>query len=512
MIISSFYGIMYRSFNANIAKKEVLQMSVRLSTFTELSVVQNDQNLAYDMLLVAAAARRISRDGGRALVVGGFVRDMLIGKIRGQHLNSKDIDVEVYGLTFDHLAEILQTFGEVLIVGQSFMVAKLVNPYTGSLIDFSIPRHDSKVGDGHRDFKVVGDPFMSVSDAARRRDLTINSVALDPLSGRILDPFGGVSDIRDGILRATDFELFADDPLRVLRIMQFAGRFDFTVDPKTVVLCQGLDLTTLSRERIGEEWLKLLLRSSRPSVGLSVARNLGILRQLHPQLEVLAGIPQNPVWHPEGDVWQHTMLSVDAAARIVREEQLDEDDAIVVMLAALCHDVGKAVTTERLEVRGEMRWTARGHAEKGVDLAHAFLNALKMPNDVVRQVLSIIRMHMYALENGSPTDAQVRRLSLKLAPTSIRLWDLVSRSDSNGHGGDFYTHTPSHNFYQRSLALQVSERPPVRFVTGKHLIELGLRPGKQLGQILERLYAAQLNGEFSDVQGGLEYYRQFVVE
>lgn len=430
--------------------------ALRLGTFTELSVVQNDQDLAYDLLLVAAVARRIARHGGRALVVGGFVRDMLIGKIRGQHLNSKDIDVEVYGLTFDHLVKTLKIFGEVLIVGQSFMVAKLVSPYTGSLLDFSVPRRDSKVGNGHRDFEVLSDPFMSVSDAARRRDLTINSVALDPLSGRIFDPFGGIADIRDGILRATDFELFADDPLRVLRIMQFAGRFDFAVDPSTAVLCQGLDLTTLSHERIGEEWLKLLLRSSRPSVGLSVARNLGILRQLHTQLEVLAGIPQDPTWHPEGDVWQHTMLSVDAAARIVREEQLDEDDAIVVMLAALCHDVGKAVTTERLEVRGEMRWTARGHAEKGVELARAFMHDLKMPNDVIKLVLPIIRMHMYALENsGSPTDAQVRRLSRKLAPASIRLWNLVSRSDNNGHGGDFCVHTLSHNYYLRSLALQV---------------------------------------------------------
>ncbi|MGD8373923.1 MAG: HD domain-containing protein [Candidatus Woesebacteria bacterium] len=476
-----------------------------IRTFNEFAVAQRDVNFARDLLLVSAVSRHVLREGGRALVVGGFVRDTLIGICRGVQLDSKDLDVEVYGISFEKMVKILAIFGNVQIVGQSFKVAKLVSPYTGSLIDFSTPRRDSKTGVGHKDFDVVGDPFMSVEDAARRRDLTINSMAVNPLSGRLHDPFGGADDIEAGILRATDFELFADDPLRVLRVMQFAGRFGFSVDLATADLCRGIDLSSLSRERVGEEWLKLLLRSTRPSVGLEVARDLEVLRKLHPQLNDLVGVQQNSKYHPEGDVWQHTVSSVDAAARIVQDEGLNKADATVVMLGALCHDMGKAATTVYDDARG---WISHGHETAGIEPARRFLNDLKMPKDVIAVVAKIVERHMYALSNGAPTATQVRRLSRKLAPANIRQWDLVSRSDSNGRGLEFCSDTPSGAYFRLAQQLAVVQSPPARLVTGKHLIDLGLVPGRQLGEVLGRLYDAQLRGEFADVASGLAYYQR----
>ncbi|HEU5131124.1 MAG TPA: hypothetical protein VFT26_03435, partial [Pyrinomonadaceae bacterium] len=294
-------------------------------------------------------AQAIHEAGGRALLVGGCVRDALMG------VQPKDWDLEVYNLDPARLREILDQFGPVNIVGEAFTVYKL-----GHHLDVSIPRRERKAGRGHKAFVIEGDPAMSIAEATRRRDFTINAILQDPLSGELIDPFDGQRDIDRHILRAVSKDTFAEDSLRVLRAAQFASRFEFDIDPETVELCRSIDLSDLPAERIWGEMEKLLLRSSRPSVGLDWLRRLGAIEKLFPEIQSLIGVPQDPEWHPEGDVFVHTQLVIDQARGFI--EDLSYPRQVTVMLAALAHDFGKPATTEFLEGR----WRSRGHEEAGV--------------------------------------------------------------------------------------------------------------------------------------------------
>lgn len=484
----------------------------RYLTFLERAEQETDPLFAEDLLFATLLALDIKLGGGLALAVGGYARDTVLAEITGQPQISKDLDIEVYGVEFDDLINGLGSYGKLDLVGASFGIAKVTNPVTGHKLDFSIPRADSKIDKGHRGFRVTGDPYMSVAEAARRRDLTINALALDPLTGELIDEYGGVDDLKAGILRATDPVLFGDDPLRVLRIMQFAGRFNFEVDPGTAELCRSLDLTELAAERVGEEWIKLMTKSEKPSVGLEVARQLGVLDQLHPELAVLDQIEQEPDWHPEGSVWNHTKNAADAAARVVREEGLLVDgkiseEAEIVLFGALVHDFGKATTTMLREKRGVMRITAHGHEAAGVEPASRFLHQIKLPHDTIKKILPIVRNHLWHVHHSEPTDEQIHKFAILLAPSNIRLWDLVSRSDSNGRGKGFSPRTPSYPIYERSLQFKVSEKPAEPIVRGRDLISyLNMKPGPSFKQVLDFLYEAQLGGQFTTVEEGLAYY------
>lgn len=482
--------------------------SEHFETFDQLADKELDPKLASDLRFTARIAGDISTGGGLALVVGGFARDMVLSRIHGQTQISKDIDVEVYGVEFERLAEGLESYGKADLVGASFGIAKVRNPETGNVLDFSIPREDSKVDKGHRGFAISGNPNMTVREAARRRDLTINALALNPLTGELIDEYGGVDDLRAGVLRATDPSLFGDDPLRALRVMQFAGRFGFTVEPGTVTICQNLDLHELAAERIGEEWIKLLTKSEKPSVGMEVARQLGILKQLHPDLAILESIPQELEWHPEGNVWNHTKNATDAAAQVVRDEGLVGNDALVVLFGALCHDLGKATTTEQRVKHGVMRITADGHEAAGVEPTKRFLKQLNLSNAIIESVVPIVREHLYHVHNPNPTNEHLRRFARRLVPANIRLWDLVSRCDSNGRGDVFQPVTPSHALYRKSLELAVDEKPAEPIVRGQDLIDnLGLKPGRHFGDILRFLYEAQLGDQFTTVEDGIDYLK-----
>lgn len=478
-------------------------------SFLDRAEHESDPEFASDLRLCADIAQTFAEQGGKALVVGGFARDAVIAHHRGESIVSKDIDIEVYGVPFEQLVPTLRTYGEVNLVGASFGIAKVINPETGGVLDFSIPRRDSKVDRGHRGFVVTGDPTMTVAEAARRRDLTINALAMDPLTGELIDEYGGVADIKAGVLRATDPELFTDDPLRVLRVMQFAGRFGFDVDPQTADLCRSLDLSELPAERVGEEWLKLITKSPQPSAGLEVARELGVLDQLHPELAVLDTIPQESAWHPEGNVWNHTKHAVDAAVQVVQQENLQGDDALVVLFGALCHDLGKATTTALKEKHGVMRITSHGHEAAGVEPSKRFLEQIHMKRSVIQKVLPIVRDHLWHVHVPEPAPKQLGRFAQRLHPASIRLWDLVSRCDSNGRGHDFEATTRSHAIYLQSLDMAVAEAPPKRIVGGRHLIELlGMKPGPEFGPLLDLLLEGQLDGAFSSPEEGITWLQK----
>lgn len=468
-----------------------LTLNQRLETETDLEHRR-------DLESAITVAESVKVEGGTALAIGGYARDEALRRL-GHDIHSKDIDLEVYGLEYERLLEVLDNLGEVNVVGASFGVIKLGN------LDISIPRRDSKVDRGHKGFVVTGDPGMSVKEAARRRDFTMNALALNPLTGELIDEYGGLEDLRRGVIRATDPELFGDDPLRVLRAMQFAGRFGMEIDPETVELCRGLDLSELSSERVGEEWAKLLLKSPQPSVGLEAARQLGVVDQLHPELAALVDTPQEPEWHPEGDVWVHTKMVVDAAAGIIRREQLAGDHALTIMLAALCHDLGKPPTTTYNEGKG--RITSHAHDTAGVEPTKDFLAELHTKREIVSQVTVLVREHLYPAMHPDASDGAVRRLAGRLAPATIRDLVMVAESDHRGRELVWDGFPQGRALLEKAEALRVEMSAPRMLVMGRHLLDIGYKEGPATGAVLRELYQAQLDGKFDDVQGGLEYLR-----
>ncbi len=478
-------------------KAEALE--ARYDTFLERAAYEADSSFAEDLRFSTRIVAELQGKGYLTLAVGGYVRDVALARLNSEPLASKDIDIEVYGIDFDSLVPLLQPYGKVNLVGESFVSVKVTNPVTGKLLDFSIPRSDLKVDKGHKGFIITGDPTMTVREAAKRRDLTINAMALDPLTGELIDEHGGLNDLRAGILRATDHETYGEDTLRVLRLMQFAGRFNFVVDPATLELCKQLDLTDQPAERIGEEWIKLLTQAERPSVGLEVARQLGILEQLHPELAVLDKIGQEPEWHPEGNAWDHTKNAVDAAARIVREEGLEGNDELIVLLGTLCSYLGQSTAIELTDF---------DQGEAGTGSARRFLSQLKIINDIVYRVIPIIRERFFINYNSDPTDKQIHELARRLVPANIRLWDLVNRSRSNSSGKEFQSKTATYEIFERARLLGITESPAKPIVQGRDLIShLNMEPGPAFGQILAFLYDAQISGEFTTVEEGIAYYK-----
>jgi tRNA nucleotidyltransferase (CCA-adding enzyme) len=328
-----------------------------------------------------AIARLVQAHGGTALVVGGWVRDRLLER------PGKDVDLEIYGIPGPALKALLETIGAVNSVGESFTVYKVLD------VDVSLPRRESRIGRGHRAFAVEGDPHMAPAEAARRRDFTINAIAWNPLTGEYFDPFDGRGDLLERrVLRAVDPATFVDDSLRVLRGLQFAARFELAMEPATRELCRAIALDDLPAERIWGEIEKLLLLAERPSLGFALALELGVIGRLFPELQALVGCPQEPEWHPEGDVWVHTLLVIDQARR--RLDGLDRPRQLAVMLGAVCHDLGKPATTAFLD--GRIR--SIDHEQAGVPPATALLNRLNVQTisgyDVAHQVKGIVAHHL----------------------------------------------------------------------------------------------------------------------
>jgi tRNA nucleotidyltransferase (CCA-adding enzyme) len=436
-----------------------------------------------------ALAAAVASRGGRALVVGGSVRDELLGR------EPKDLDVEVFGVPADSLRALLEPLGRVDEVGESFAVFKING------VDVSLPRRESKTGRGHKGFSVEGDPALSAEDAARRRDFTINAIARDPLTNDIIDPFHGQDDLRARRLRVVDPQRFGDDSLRVLRALQFTARFDLSVDEPTRALLKSIPLDDLPSERIWGEVEKLLLLAERPSIGFALARDLGVVRRLWPELDALSGCPQEPEWHPEGDVWIHTLMVIDQArARIF---DLDRGPSVAMMLGAVCHDLGKPLTTALID--GRLR--SPGHEEGGVAPAIALLDRLNIHTidgyDVRRAVLGLVAHHLKpSMFRKSPTpvsDGAFRRLAQKV---DLELLARFAKADCHGRTGEFDCSAMDW-FLERARALGVEHHPPPPLVRGRHLIALGVAPGVEMGRLLKRIYERQLDGEVTSVEEGI---------
>jgi tRNA nucleotidyltransferase (CCA-adding enzyme) len=443
-------------------------------------------------------ADAVREAGGRALIVGGWVRDRLMGH------PSKDVDIEVYGIDAERLKTLLARFGSVNTVGESFTVYKVAD------IDVSLPRTESKTGRGHKGFAVRGDPSLTPAQAARRRDFTINAIAWDPLTGEYIDPFDGRADLDRHLLRAVDPGTFADDSLRVLRGIQFAARFEFALDESTKALCRSLPLDDLPAERVWGEIEKLLLRARRPSIGFALGLELGVIHRLFPELLALVGCPQEPEWHPEGDVWVHTLLVIDEARS--RIDDLEYAQQVTVMLGAVCHDLGKPPTTAVVD--GRIR--SLEHEEQGVAPATALLDRLNIHSmhgyDVRRQVLGIVANHlkpgMFAKADPPVGDGAYRRLAQKV---DLELLARVAKSDCEGRGGGFDC-SAMDQFLERARRLGVEHAPPEPLVKGRHLLALGVKPGPAVGEVLKQVYERQLDGSASDFESAMALAREIARE
>lgn len=456
----------------------------------------------HEVGLTIRIAEAVREAGGRALVVGGYPRDIVMHQKLGKRLETKDVDLEVYGLTLEQLKDLIEPIHHVNSVGVSFGVLKV------STLDVSLPRKDSKTAQGHRGFVIEADPNMMHAEAARRRDFTINTLALDPLSGELFDEHYGVEDIERRIMRMVNPETFGDDPLRSLRAMQFVGRFGFTIEYETLQVARAFDLQELSHERIGEEWIKLLLKSEQPSLGLRAALELRVIEQLHPELLALLDTPQEPEWHPEGSVWNHTLMAADVAAKIIRREGLGREESLTVMLGALCHDLGKPETTARDPESGRIR--SHEHAKAGVPLARSFMQSLCVPQKIMKKVERIVFDHMFLPEAARAKDAAIRRLAKRLYPATIQELIWVTEADFCGRTLKNPDMSLIRLFQKRADELAVADAPIEPLVLGRDLLELGVRPGRRMGEILQQLETAQLDGQFSTREEGIVYYREHI--
>lgn len=426
--------------------------------------------------------------GGRPYLVGGVVRNALLGLPLG------DIDVEVFGLEPDKLRSVLARFGRVDEVGRAFSVFKLSGlAGVDGAVDVSLPRRDSKAGPGHRGIAVSGDPNLSVEEASRRRDFTINALLYDPFAEHVLDPHGGRADLAARRLRAVDPASFGEDPLRALRAVQLAARFELSVEPETARLCASMPLAELPPERVFGEIEKLLLEARRPALGLRLLREWGMLPVVAPELIPLADTPQDPEWHPEGDVWTHTLQAIDQAAPLAAG--LERPRALAVMLGSLCHDLGKPATT----VIDDGHVRSPGHEEAGVAPTLSLLERWRVHSlagyDVRGQVVALVANHLKPgqlyKDREQVSDGAIRRLARKCEPALLYR---VAKADCLGRAPGAFAPVAMEWFLERVQALEVAERPPEPLLKGRHVLELGVPPGPQVGRMLSAVYERQLDG------------------
>ncbi len=438
-------------------------------------------------ILLQDIALIIEQKGGHSLLVGGSVRDLFFGQ------TPRELDMEIRGFTTDKLAQVLLPKYPTEEVGKSFGVLKL----KGLPVEIALPRTEVKNGSGHKGFSVEVDPGLPFEKAASRRDFTMNALGLNPLTGKIVDPFDGQNDIRKKILRHVS-PAFSEDPLRVLRGMQFIARFDLQVSPETIRLCQSVSIEELPSERIFEEWKKLILKGINVTAGLNFLRDTKWLSYF-PELLDLVGCEQDTEWHPEGDVWTHTLHCLDAFAR--RRIGVEWED-LVVGLAVLCHDLGKPLTTYRAE---DGRIRSPMHEPKGEQPTRSFLSRLTNQVDLHHEIIPLVRRHLTprTFYKDKASDGAIRRLAhqVKRIDRLVRVAeaDLAGRPPRQ----DDFPEGPW--LLKKAEELKVKDSEPKPIIQGRHIIKKGLSPSPQFTPILKKCFEAQLDGKFTEKEGGLAY-------
>jgi len=427
------------------------------------------------------------KNGGNLLLVGGSVRDLLMG------ISPHELDLEARGLCLDQIKELLSQKFRCDEVGKAFGVLRI----KGFPIEIALPRTEKKSGSGHKGFDVEIDPSLPFERAVQRRDFTINAIAFDPLERVLLDPCNGREDLRNRILRYVG-PAFIEDPLRVLRGMQFIARFDLTPNKETIDVCKSMEMENLAPERIFEEWKKLILKGKNITGGLNFLKDTGWVKYF-PELSALIGCKQDPEWHPEGDVWVHTLHCMDAYAR----ERIGEEwEDLVVGFGVLCHDLGKPLTTK---IGEDGRIRSPLHEPKGEAPTRTFLSRMTNQVDIHEQVVPLVRRHLTprTFYKDKASDGAIRRLANKVK--RIDRLVRVASADIKGRPPreDDFPEGPW--LLKRAEELKVKDSEPKPIILGRHLIDRGLKPGPAFSPILEHCFEEQLDGTFKDLEGGLSF-------
>lgn len=436
--------------------------------------------------------------GARPIVVGGYVRDHFLG------IQSKDIDIEVYGISsLDVLKSSLESFTPVHEVGKSFGVLKI--RLDDSDIDISLPRTEIKTAKGHKGFHVQTNGYLDFNTASRRRDFTMNAIGYDIKTDFFIDPHGGKEDIKNGIIRHVDDESFIEDPLRVLRAVQFAARFNFKLHANTLKLCQTMVknnmLSELPKERIFEEYKKLLLKAHKPSIGFEL---LDRMNALFPELKALQGVAQDKTKHPEGDVWTHTMMSLDAMSGLKTH---DSKKDIILMLAVLCHDLGKAHASDTVD-----KSTTAAEHQNILQPTRSLLDRLTDQKSLIDAVIPLVQEHPMPsrLYGQNAQDGEIRRLS-----TRVNIEELVILAKADNFGRTTQDaiqrkYPAGEWLLKKATALKVLNKGPNPILLGRHLVASGLKTGKIFKEILEQAYEAQLEGKFSTEKEALLWLEDYL--
>ena len=443
-----------------------------------------------ELELVNNIALSVDKAGGRVYFVGGFVRDAIMGN------HCKDIDIEVHGISPSELEAILDTFGERIEIGKSFGIYNI----KGCSVDIAMPRMEIATGRGHRDFSVEVDPFIGEKKAARRRDFTINSMMKNVLTGEISDPYGGQKDLDMGIIRHVCDDSFAEDPLRVLRAAQFAARFEFAIADETIALCRSMPLDELSAERVFDELCKALVKADKPSLFFENLRAMGKLSQWFPEVEQLIGIQQNAKFHPEGDVWTHTMAVLDDAAT----RRISAKNPIGLMLSALTHDFGKIICTET--VNGVIH--AYKHETEGLPIIKQFMERITSEAALIKYVLNMASLHMKP--NTTAAHNSSVKATNRMFDESVEPCDLIHLALSDDCGKSALPEYVSSEAFLRERYDIFTEYMSRPYVTGKDLIEAGISPGKNMGTLLRFSHKLRLAGvdKASALKQTLAYARE----
>lgn len=433
-------------------------------------------DLANRVEIGLAFVQAIAQIGGKALFVGGSVRDQIMGRL------PKDVDIEVYGVTADQVEEVARGFGRVDEVGKNFGILKITKD--GSEIDVSLPRTDSKIGVGHRGFAVQVDPHMNVKEAVKRRDFSWNALVQDPLTGEIFDSHHGVEDARNRVLRVTDKERFRDDPLRILRGAQFVARFGLTVEPQTEQLIREMipELKELAKERIFEEWKKLLLKSKRPSLGLQTLMHWGVIQELYPEIVDAMRVREEK---DEESAWVNTLMRTDMAKQIAERERLDEKSEVCLLFASFCRDFH----FDNFDKRASKR-----HGQSHIPMEQ-FLDKLGVPNHLYDIVIRLVEhqnepaqlYQNFLLNPSSPkNDGDIRRLAQKIHPATVDLTAFAAEAADMGRGPFvnleddpqqflLYFGTGAERWLRNSAArLGVLDKKSGPIVTGKELLAMNI--------------------------------------
>lgn len=418
-------------------------------------------------------AQEIKKCGGKAYFVGGCVRDKLLGK------ENKDIDIEVYGLTPSMLEVILSEFGTVIKCGVSFGIFNI----KGLPVDFAVPRTERKTGEKHTDFTVDVDPYMDEASASKRRDFTINSIMENILTGEIFDYWGGAKDLTRKIIRHICSQTFIEDNLRVLRAAQFSARFGFDIASETMLLCQRLDLSALSRERVWGEMEKALLKSDKPSVFFEQLRRMNQLDIWFPEVKALIDTKQNQQYHREGDAWTHTMLVLDEAAK----ERDNAKQPTAFMVSALCHDFGKTVTTST-DDSGTVH--SYRHETEGLPIVQRFVERLTSDKKLIKYVLNMTELHM---QPNKKAEAKSKIKSTnKMFDKAAEPYDLILLADCDNKGRLPVSESSREFLISRlNLYNEMMSRP---YVMGKDLVSDGLIPCEKFSEVLEYAHKLRLAG------------------